>query len=40
VTNLTRRFKPTATAKRTAKIAVNTNANNTPQTVFLKGTAA
>jgi hypothetical protein len=31
-------FKPTATGKRTAKIAVNDDANNSPQTVFLKGT--
>jgi hypothetical protein len=30
-------FKPTATGKRTAKIAVNDDANNSPQTVFLKG---
>ena len=31
-------FKPTATGKRTARVAVNDNANNTPQTVFVKGT--
>jgi hypothetical protein len=31
-------FTPGATGKRTAKIVVNDNANNTPQTVFLKGT--
>jgi hypothetical protein len=31
-------FKPTAAGKRTAKISVNDSANNTPQTVFLKGT--
>jgi len=30
-------FTPTATGKRTAKIAVNDDANNSPQTVFLKG---
>ncbi len=30
-------FKPTTTGKRTAKIAVNDGANNTPQTVFLTG---
>jgi hypothetical protein len=31
------KFKPTAAGKRTAKIAVNDDANNSPQTVFLKG---
>jgi len=31
-------FNPTATGKRTAKIAVTDSANNSPQTVFLKGT--
>jgi hypothetical protein len=31
-------FTPSAIGKRTAKIVVNDNANNTPQTVFLKGT--
>ena len=31
-------FKPTGTNKRTAKIVVNDTANNSPQTVFLKGT--
>jgi MBG domain-containing protein/Big-like domain-containing protein/centrosomal CEP192-like protein/HYDIN/CFA65/VesB family protein len=31
-------FKPTAAGKRTAKIVVNDDANNSPQTVFLKGT--
>ena len=31
-------FTPSAISKRTAKIVVNDNANNTPQTVFLKGT--
>jgi hypothetical protein len=30
-------FTPSAIGKRTAKIVVNDNANNTPQTVFLKG---
>jgi N-acetylneuraminic acid mutarotase len=31
-------FMPSAIGKRTAKIVVNDNANNTPQTVFVKGT--
>jgi hypothetical protein len=31
-------FTPSAIGKRTAKVVVNDNANNTPQTVFLKGT--
>ncbi len=31
-------FTPTTAGKRTAKIAVNDSANNSPQTVFLKGT--
>jgi hypothetical protein len=31
-------FMPSAIGKRTAKIVVNDNANNSPQTVFLKGT--
>jgi hypothetical protein len=31
-------FTPTATGKRTAKIALNDDANNSPQTLFLKGT--
>ena len=31
-------FKPSATGKRTASIAVTDGANNSPQTVFLKGT--
>jgi hypothetical protein len=35
--NIVVTFKPTATGKRTAKIAVNDNVNNSPQTVFLKG---
>jgi hypothetical protein len=30
-------FKPTAVNKRTASIAVTDGANNSPQTVFLKG---
>jgi hypothetical protein len=35
---ITVRFEPNGVGKRTAKIAVNDDANNSPQTVFLKGT--
>jgi hypothetical protein len=38
ICTLTITFKPTATGVRKAKFAVNDNANNTPQTVFVTGT--
>jgi hypothetical protein len=37
--SITVTFTPSASGKRTAKIAVTDSANNSPQTVFLKGTA-
>jgi hypothetical protein len=36
--SITVTFTPLATGKRTAKIAVTDSANNSPQTIFLKGT--
>jgi hypothetical protein len=35
--SITVTFTPSATGKRTARVAVTDNANNSPQTIFLKG---